>query len=66
MTRHILCCAQKRLFANSGSHISGCPDGAIGDLVGETFADFTGDAATGGKATGSRDEGKMNLRCLIQ
>ena len=55
VSRRILCCAQKHLFADSGTHIGGRPDSAIGDLVGEAFADFTGDAATGGKASGGRD-----------
>ena len=55
MSRRILGCAQKGLFADSGTQISGGSDGAVGDLVGEAFADFTGDAATGGGASGSRD-----------
>ncbi|ARQ46371.1 hypothetical protein [Oxalobacter formigenes] len=51
----VLGCAQKRLFGDSGRHIGGGSDGAIGDLVGEAFADFARDAATGGKASGGRD-----------
>jgi len=61
----VLGCAQKRLFADSGTHMGGCSDSAIGDLVGEAFADFTGDAATGGKASGGRDGACAKLSILF-
>lgn len=61
----VLGCAQKRLFADSGTHMGGCSDSAIGDLVGEAFADFTGDATTGGKASGGRDGACAKLSILF-
>ena len=66
MTRRILSSPQKCLFGDSGTHIGGRPDSAIGDLVGEALADFASDAATGGKAScGSDGACAKSFQCTI-